>query len=180
MSLAPEPLPVDAILAVETPLEAAAAGEHSAAPVNTTDAPAHAVAAPESPLTAQPIELSAAPAVPLAPQTVAERRQRIESLLAAVRLPQALRDRLAESLSAAAQPLDAASGEPLVRVSQIAALVEQALPPALRLDAATVGRPDHPAGAAFFTGDSEALSDAQAEQVAREQLARNGLLKNRA
>ena len=70
------------------------------------------------------------PQPPVAP-TPAERRQRVDSFLANARLPEAMRQRLAASLSDAEQPVDENSGEPLVPVSQVAALVEQALPPTL-------------------------------------------------
>jgi hypothetical protein len=113
---------------------------------------------------------------PAAP-TAAERRGRVETFLANARLPPAMRERLAASLSQAEPPIDRITGEPLVPLSRVAALVEQALPTALLLDRNALGRPAHPAGEAFFTGDFEAVSDAQAEQVAREQLARNGYLK---
>jgi hypothetical protein len=47
----------------------------------------------------------------------------------------------------------------------------------MRLSDRDVSRPAHKAGEVFFRGDAEALSDEHAEQMAREQLARTGMLR---
>jgi ribonuclease E len=168
MTLALEPIPETPAEPVPAAVEPADVGEQlAAAPIDAAEA------APAEESALELVEVVLPPAAP----TAAERRERIESFLAAARLPPAMRDRLASALCDAAQPLAAETGEPLIRASQLATFIEQALPPALRLDPAAVGRPEHPAGETFFTGDPEALSDAQAEQVARAQLVRNGFLK---
>jgi len=44
-----------------------------------------------------------------------------------------------------------------------------------RIEVASVERAEHPAGESFFSG--EGLSDAEAEDIARQQLLRSGLLR---
>ena len=82
-------------------------------------------------------------------------------------LPPGLRSRLAELVLAK----DAAAGEAAVRA------VEASLPGILRIGGSEVTRQEHPAGEAFFHGDPNAMADADAEQIARGQLARSGLLR---
>jgi hypothetical protein len=91
-----------------------------------------------------------------------------ERIRQAVRLPAGLRARLAELVEApeAAESIDAALGA-----------VADALPAALRIDERSVRRPGHPGGAAFFSRETGELSDDEAERIAREQLARAGLLR---
>jgi hypothetical protein len=55
--------------------------------------------------------------------------------------------------------------------------VEEALPEFLRPDRGEKLRAEHPAGEAYFLGDPTELSDAEAEEIARGQLARSGLLR---
>jgi len=91
-------------------------------------------------------------------------------------LPPGVRDRL-QSLVQQAVTLDV-SGEPLLATRQVLDLLAQGLPPVLRHDvAAEVQRPVHPDGDAFFALQGEDLSDQQAEQIARQQLQRAGLLR---
>ncbi|QDU31886.1 hypothetical protein ETAA8_70480 [Anatilimnocola aggregata] len=69
-------------------------------------------------------------------------------------------------------------GEPLLPAHQVLELLAQGLPPVLRREStSTVSRPDHPAGDAFFQLQSDEFSDQQAEQIARTQLQRAGLLR---
>ena len=82
-------------------------------------------------------------------------------------LPAGLRSRLAELVLAK----DAAAAEAAVRA------VEASLPGILRIGSGEVNRQEHPAGEAFFYGDPEQMAEAQAEQIARGQLARSGLLR---
>ena len=78
-----------------------------------------------------------------------------------------LRTRLAELVLAS----DSAAAEQAIRA------VEASLPGALRISAGEVARPGHPAGDVFFHGDADAMSEEQAEVLARGQLARSGMLR---
>jgi len=82
-------------------------------------------------------------------------------------LPVGLRTRLAELVLAS----DGAAAEQAIRA------VEASLPGALRISAGDVARPAHPAGDVFFHGDADAMSEEQAETLARGQLARSGMLR---
>lgn len=118
-------------------------------------------------------------AVAAIPQTAAPVDQRA-ALLAAVRsardLPPGVRERLT-SLVQEAVTLDR-TGDPLLSTRQVLELLAQGLPPLLRRETSTaVDRPVHPVGDAFFAANSEELSDQQAEQIARQQLQRAGLLR---
>jgi hypothetical protein len=102
------------------------------------------------------------------------------SLLAAVSaardLPPGVRDRLAR-LVEQSSTLDA-TGEPLLATRGVLDLLAQGLPAVLRRETpAPISRPEHPAGDAFFALSADELSDQQAEQIARTQLQRAGLLK---
>lgn len=91
-------------------------------------------------------------------------------------LPPGVRQRLTLLVQQAAA-LDAA-GEPLLPTSQVLDLLSNGLPSVLRRETTTeVSRPEHPAGDAFFALDGDELSDQQAEQIARTQLQRAGLLR---
>jgi hypothetical protein len=79
-------------------------------------------------------------------------------------LPPGLRTRLAE--------VTAAGGG----VAEAVRAVEEALPGVLRLSERDVSRPAHKTGEAFFRGDG-AVSDDEAESMARGQLARTGMLR---
>jgi hypothetical protein len=82
-------------------------------------------------------------------------------------LPAGLRSRLAELVLAK----DTAAAEAAVRA------VEASLPGILRIGGGEVTRQEHPAGEAFFHGNPEQMAEAEAEQIARGQLARSGLLR---
>ncbi len=139
-----------------------------------------------SPVLDSPLESTAAevtpepvPAEPIVEIPVATPDQRAAALTAvqgARDLPPGVRQRLT-SLVQQAAALDAA-GEPLLPTSQVLELLAQGLPTVLRRETSTaVNRPEHPAGDAFFALDGDELSDQQAEQIARTQLQRAGLLR---
>lgn len=111
-------------------------------------------------------EVSHAPAevVPAAVDSSVQLAERIRQSEA---LPVGLRTRLAELVLAK----DAAAGEAAVRA------VEASLPGILRISGGEVTRQEHPSGEAFFHGDPAQMADADAEQIARGQLARSGLLR---
>jgi hypothetical protein len=103
------------------------------------------------------------------------------TLLAAVQnsgdLPPGVRERLTK-LVEQSSTLDA-QGEPLLATRGVLDLLAQGLPAVLRRETpAPVSRPEHPAGDAFFAVSGEDLSDQQAEQIARTQLQRAGLLRS--
>lgn len=93
-------------------------------------------------------------------------------------LPPALRERLAALVEADGQTAGEDAADVLVRVplGGLVRAVEASLPDFLRGGAGEADRIDHPAGDAFFRGDGE-LSDDAADQLARGQLARSGLLR---
>ena len=70
-------------------------------------------------------------------------------------------------------PTAASDAQPLIRATDVLTLLEEVIPPQLRLDAASLAQPEHPAGEAFFTGDPNQMTDDQAERIAREQLSRS-------
>jgi hypothetical protein len=70
------------------------------------------------------------------------------------------------------------SGQAVVSIDEAIRAVAESLPSAVRLQAGDVSRPEHPGGESFFTARGEGeLSDQQAEEIARGQLARSGLLR---
>jgi hypothetical protein len=83
-------------------------------------------------------------------------------------LPVGLRTRLAELIEAASSP---DTIEAAVRA------VEDALPGGLRIDTQELRRAEHPTGSTFFATQAGELSDAEADEIARGQLARAGLLR---
>jgi hypothetical protein len=89
-------------------------------------------------------------------------------------LPPALRDRLAGVVES--QAASAADGVVRVPIEAAVRAVEEALPEFLR-GGNRAARPEHPAGESFFRGAAAELSDADAEAIARGQLARSGLLR---
>lgn len=100
----------------------------------------------------------------------------LTAVRAASDLPPGVRERLT-ALVQQAPTLDV-EGEPLLATRQVLELLAQGLPPMLRRETATaVTRPTHPVGDAFFALNSDELSDQQAEQIARTQLQRAGLLR---
>jgi hypothetical protein len=90
-------------------------------------------------------------------------------------LPQELRDRLAALVLAGGKT--EGNGAALVPIDEAARAVEESLPDFLRPGRDRATTPRHPGGEEFFYGDPAALSDAQAEELARGQLVRSGLLR---
>jgi hypothetical protein len=113
---------------------------------------------------------------PLAP--AADQRASLLALLTSARdLPPGVRERLTRLVEQSSTLDDA--GEPLLAARGVLDLLAQGLPAVLRREApAAVSRPEHPAGDAFFALSGEDLSDQQAEQIARAQLQRAGLLRS--
>jgi len=101
----------------------------------------------------------------------AERQKLRERIGKSSSLSRGMRDRLAALLDG--ESAAGSDSQPLVRAESVLALLEEAIPPQLRLDAASLAQPGHPAGEAFFTGDPNQMTDDQAERIAREQLARS-------
>lgn len=89
------------------------------------------------------------------------------------RLPRGLRTRLARFVGAVQLSSDGEE-EPSLRVSDAVAMLEEALPEQLTLDADNVDAADHPGGESFFSGDPSQMSDDEADRIAREQLASTG------
>lgn len=120
-----------------------------------------------------------APAVPAAEPALPSldlRAAVVESVRTARELPPGVRERL-RVLVQQTPTLDA-TGEPLLATRQVLDLLAQGLPPVLRAEpTAATQRPAHPAGDAFFAVNGDELSDQQADEIARTQLARAGLLR---
>jgi hypothetical protein len=104
----------------------------------------------------------------------AERQQAAARIRTSALLPPAIRDCLARVVEASG---DAAGGQTRVPVDELVRAVEEAVPDFLRVDRRRTAAAAHPAGDAFFSGDLAGLSDREAEEIARGQLARSGLLR---
>ena len=104
-----------------------------------------------------------------------DREAAAEKVRAARGLPPALRECLAKVTLAHAE----AGADGMVRVPIEAAMraMEEAVPEFLRAGRGGTVRAEHPAGETFFLGEATELSDAEAEEIARGQLARSGLLR---
>ena len=102
----------------------------------------------------------------------AERQKLRERIGKSSSLSRGLRDRLTALLEGEV-PATTTDFQPLIRAADALALLEEALPPQLGLDASTLAQPEHPAGEAFFTGDVNQMTDDQAERIAREQISRS-------
>ncbi len=144
---------------------------------NPPDQPLTAEATADMPLTeAAPAVTSAEPAPSLDaeidPQVAAERHQLRERIRQSSSLSRGMRDRLT-ALLAGETPAAPSDSQPLIRAADVLALLEEAIPPQLRLDASSLAQPEHPAGDVFFTGDVNQMTDDQAERIAREQLSRS-------
>ena len=99
--------------------------------------------------------------------------QRVRQLGA---LPPGLRERLATLVESGGQI--GGEGQALVSIDEAIRAVAESLPSALRIGGGEVNRPAHPSGESFFSGRSEhEITDQQAEELARGQLARSGLLR---
>ena len=121
--------------------------------------------------TPEPIETVPAVTSEIDPLAAAERQKLRERIGKSSSLSRGMRDRLAALLDG--ESAAGSDSQPLVRAESVLALLEEAIPPQLRLDAASLAQPEHPAGEAFFTGDPNQMTDDQAERIAREQLARS-------
>ncbi len=154
----------------------------SVVPESAAEAPADAamVIAPSIPATDPPAEVAAEaePGRATGPSyALPDRREAVvESVHTAREVPPGLRERL--SLLVQQAPTLDATGEPLLATRHVLDLLAQGLPPVLRTQPPTAPqRPPHPAGDAFFATSSDELSDQQADEIARTQLARAGLLR---
>jgi len=106
------------------------------------------------------------------PKVAAERQRLREQIGKSSSLSRGMRDRLT-ALIDGESPAATTDSQPLIRASDVLALLEEAIPPQLRLDANSLAQPEHPAGEAFFTGDVNQMTDDQAERIAREQISRS-------
>ncbi len=149
-------------------------------------------AAPDVPASDAPAELAAVEAAAnvqeATAQTVAEQAEKTltlalsqreraaaaERIRASKALPPAMRDVLARVTLASGEA--APGGATRVPIDEVVRAVEESLPDFLAHPRRAQEQP-HPAGDAFFSGDPEALSDQQAEEIARAQLARSGFLR---
>ena len=113
-----------------------------------------------------------APALALSP---GEREKRAESIRQLPTLPPALRESLARVVAASAD--SGADGKARVPIDDAIRAVEEAVPDFLRQGGNRPALSQHPGGESFFNDSPDDLSDAQAEELARRQLARSGLLR---
>ena len=109
-------------------------------------------------------------------QAAAERQRLRERIGKSSSLSRGLRDRLT-ALLVGEVPAATTDSQPLIKAADVLALLEEAIPPQLRLDATSLAQPEHPAGEAFFTGDANQMTDDQADRIAREQLSRSAFGK---
>ena len=101
-----------------------------------------------------------------------------QAVAARIRQSTALSPFLRERMAALVETSgEAVGGTTSVPIDDAIRALEEALPDFLQYDRQRSGRSEHPAGDAFFSGDPNSLSDAQAEEIARKQLARSGLLR---
>ena len=128
--------------------------------------------APETPEAALSAEPAASLASEIDPQVAAERHKLRERIRQSSSLSRGMRDRLTTLLEGESSAA-ASDSQPLIRAADALALLEDAIPPQLRLDASSLAQPEHPAGDVFFTGDVNQMTDDQAERIAREQLSRS-------
>lgn len=129
----------------------------------------------DSLLSAEPPPRSPASERSAPPSVVDQRLAVATTVRSSVDLPPGVRDRLT-SLVEQTAALDA-TGEPLLPARQVLDMLAQGLPTLLRRETTpAVSRLAHPTGDAFFQHAGDDLSDQQAEQIARGQLQRAGLL----
>lgn len=152
-------------------LESIAAAE-AATDVEPAVAVADAVVADEPQAAADPPAPSAEQEAELVQR---QREQTAERIRSSALLPPVIRDCLARVALASGEM--APGGQARVPVDDLVRAVEEAVPDFLRVDRRRASAPEHPAGQAFFSGDPSALSEQQAEELARGQLARSGLLR---
>jgi hypothetical protein len=134
----------------------------------TDVSPAENVAEP-SPISPEAIPAGASE---INPQIAAEREQLRDRIGRSNSLPRGMRERLTALLDGEASAATA-DFQPLVRATDVLNLLEEAIPPQLRLEANSLAQPEHPAGEGFFTGDPHQMTDDQAERIAREQISRS-------
>jgi len=124
-------------------------------------------------------EASISPSQAASEQQVAlvqqQREQAAERIRSSALLPPVIRDCLARVALASSDT--SPGGQARVPVDDLVRAVEEAVPDFLRVDRRRAAAPEHPAGEVFFSGDPSGLSDQQAEEIARGQLARSGLLR---
>jgi hypothetical protein len=103
------------------------------------------------------------------------RRAAAERVRGSAALPPGLRERLAALVESGGQV--GGEGQALVSIDEAIRAVAESLPSSLRIGG-DVSRPEHPSGESFFSGrTAEEMTDQQAEEIARGQLARSGLLR---
>jgi hypothetical protein len=102
------------------------------------------------------------------------RKRLFERITESSRLPRGMHDRLRRVVQQASTMHDA--GQLLVPADAMLDAIESWAPTALRFDARSFQRPEHPTGDGFFTGDPNDVSDEQADRIARQQLQRSGYL----
>lgn len=122
-----------------------------------------------SPISAEPVPAQASE---IDTQIAAERQQLRDRIGKSSSLSRGLRERLTALIEGEASAANSDS-QPLVRAADVLNLLEEAIPPQLRLDVSLLSQPEHPAGEAFFTGDPNQMTDDQAERIAREQISRS-------
>ena len=110
-------------------------------------------------------------------QVAAERHKLRERIRHSSSLSRGMRDRLSALLEGDASTT-ASDSQPLIRAADALAILEESIPPQLRLDATSLAQPEHPAGDVFFTGDVNQMTDDQAERIAREQLSRSAFARS--
>jgi hypothetical protein len=122
--------------------------------------------------TAEVAEPAPSQAGEIDPLAAAERHKLRERIRRSSSLSRGMRDRLTALLEGGS-PATADDSQPLIRAADALALLEEAIPPQLRLDASSLAQPAHPIGDVFFTGDVNQMTDDQAERIAREQISRS-------
>ena len=114
-------------------------------------------------------ESTLTPALPQREREEAAERVRESSL------PPVLKERLAALVGSSGVAEEGRKAR--VPIDEAIRAIEEALPDFLRMDKGRARQPEHPGGDVFFSGEASELSDAQAEELARGQLARSGLLR---
>lgn len=118
-------------------------------------------------------EAVSAPTIVVVPQGRAYREALLDRIQQSRHIPRGLRDRLSSVVGAVQLSRDGEE-EPTLRLSDAVTLIEEALPEQATLDPAQLSRANHPRGETFFTGEAGTLSDEEADEIARDQLAATG------
>ena len=104
------------------------------------------------------------------------RREAATRVRQSVALPPGLRERLAALVESGGQVVG--EGQTLISIDEAVRAVAETLPSTVRLGGSEVAQSEHPSGESFFSGrTAEEMTDQQAEELARGQLARSGLLR---